>query len=217
MGHWGAKLVSRRDLSRSGSNPRRIGFALLCLSLAIGPSGCGSEDEDKPRDLTVSTSEPAGSGRQFISDEPRKTGESEIGEYIDDDKPVLERQELEDGLVVEDLRLGEGMVCPPGASVVLHYYATLEDGEVVDSTWKGDPAGPLSLSKLIPGWRSGVPGMRVGGVRRLKVPYQLAYGEEGSPPSVPPKADMTFVIELLEVRSFIRASASGARGPASGR
>ena len=84
-------------------------IVLICLG------GCGSEEEKQPRDLTVATSEPANSGRAFISDDPKKTGEPEIEKFVSKKRPALQRVEKSDGLVIEELRLGEGMADPqPG-------------------------------------------------------------------------------------------------------
>lgn len=104
------------------------------------------------------------------------------------------------GLVIHDLVVGTGKVCPPGATVTVHYRGTLEDGTEFDSSYKrGDPA-TFPLARLIKGWQEGIPGMQVGGKRKLVCPYPLAYGEAGKPPNIPPRATLTFEIELLDVK-----------------
>ena len=55
------------------------------------------------------------------------------------------------------------------------------------------------LPDMIQGWQEGVPGMKVGGKRRLTIPYALAYSEAGRPPRVPPRSDLIFEIELFDV------------------
>lgn len=102
-----------------------------------------------------------------------------------------------DGLVIEDVRVGEGDPCPPGATVVVRYTGTLPDGTVFDSTDSRGRAMTFELPRLIRGWQQGVPGMRPGGVRKLTIPYALAYGEQGRPPRIPPRADLMFEIELI--------------------
>lgn len=102
-------------------------------------------------------------------------------------------------LVVEDLTEGSGPECPPGATVNVHYKGTLMDGTVFDSSYdRGQPID-FPLANLIPGWQQGIPGMKVGGKRKLTIPYALGYGERGSPPVIPPRADLVFEIELLGV------------------
>ena len=113
---------------------------------------------------------------------------------------MTERQELAGGLVAEDIEMGEGAGCPHGATVKVHYRGTLEDGTQFDSSYdRGEPI-TFPLGNLIQGWQIGIPGMKVGGKRRLEIPYSLGYGERGAPPSIPPRANLVFDIELLGVQ-----------------
>ncbi len=102
-------------------------------------------------------------------------------------------------LKIEDLEVGDGKECPPGATVTVHYKGTLMDGTEFDSSYKRGQPIEFPLGNLIQGWQEGIPGMKVGGKRKLTVPYQLGYGERGSPPVIPPRADLIFEIELLGV------------------
>jgi len=109
-----------------------------------------------------------------------------------------------EGLKVWDVKEGTGEPCPPGATVTIHYTGWLTNGTVFDSTkpelsprpTDGKPA-TWPLTRLILGWREGIPGMKSGGIRRLYIPYMLGYGEGGYPPNIPPKADLLFEIELI--------------------
>jgi peptidylprolyl isomerase len=108
----------------------------------------------------------------------------------------------EDGLVIEDLQIGDGPSVPKGAAVVVHYKGTLKsDGTEFDSSYKRGQPAAFPLQNLIKGWQEGIPGMKPGGKRKLTVPYALAYGENGRPPVIPPKADLVFEIELVD---FVR-------------
>lgn len=100
---------------------------------------------------------------------------------------------------IEDIEVGGGDECPPNATVDVHYRGTLMDGTEFDSSYgRGDPIS-FPLQNLIEGWQDGIPGMRVGGKRKLTIPYAKAYGEMGSPPAIPPRSDLIFEIELLGV------------------
>ncbi|MCA3006241.1 MAG: FKBP-type peptidyl-prolyl cis-trans isomerase [Planctomycetaceae bacterium] len=105
---------------------------------------------------------------------------------------------LPGGVVVEDLVVGTGVTCKAGAVVTVHYRGTLTSGKVFDESFGGDPV-EFPLDQLIEGWQDGIPGMKVGGRRKLTVPWQKAYGAEGMPPEIPPKANLVFEIELLDV------------------
>lgn len=106
------------------------------------------------------------------------------------------------GLKIEDLVEGTGQEAKKGDLVTIHYKGTLENGTVFDSSYdKGQPfQTPIGQGSVIKGWDEGVPGMKVGGKRRLTIPPQLAYGERGQG-SIPPNATLIFELELVEVRS----------------
>lgn len=87
--------------------------------------------------------------------------------------------------------------------MVVNYTGWLsEDGTKFDSSLdRGTPFEfPLGAGQVIAGWDEGVATMKVGGKRRLIIPPELGYGEGGSPPTIPPNAELTFDIELLEIK-----------------
>lgn len=131
------------------------------------------------------------------------------------DGPAVERKELEGGLIIEDIKIGEGMEVKPGSAVVAHYHGTLKADPTVifDSSFRrGEPAA-FPLSGVIAGWQKGVPGMKVGGVRRLIIPADLAYGSQQKGADIPPNSDLVFIIQLLDAL-FIEDIKEGT-GPAA--
>ncbi len=113
--------------------------------------------------------------------------------------PAIKTITLEDGLVAEEIKIGEGYEVKPGGAVVAHYHGTLkEGGKVFDSSFqRGDPA-MFPLNSVIPGWQKGVPGMKLGGVRRLLIPAKLAYGDKSPSADIPPNSDLVFIIQLID-------------------
>lgn len=111
--------------------------------------------------------------------------------------PITEQVET---LRVIDLTEGNGNPVATGANITVHYTGALASTGVVFESSKdsGKPA-TFSLSGLIKGWQDGIPGMKVGGTRRLVIPYAQAYGEAGSPPKIPAKSDLVFDIELVSI------------------
>lgn len=101
----------------------------------------------------------------------------------------------------DDLVVGEGPEAEVGDTVKVHYRGTLADGTEFDSSRKHDRPFDFKIGagNVIKGWDQGVPGMKVGGKRKLSVPASLAYGERGHPPVIPPNATLTFEVELLDV------------------
>jgi len=84
-------------------------------------------------------------------------------------------------------------------TVVVHYRGTLVDGTVFDSSYdRGQPAS-FGVSQVIPGWTQALQMMKPGDQWLIQVPFNLAYGSRGSPPKIPPFADLIFRVELLNV------------------
>ncbi len=100
-----------------------------------------------------------------------------------------------------DITVGTGELAVPRRYYTVHYTGWLTDGTKFDSSYDHPGAKPFPFPygarQVIPGWDTGFEGMHVGGKRRLFIPYQLAYGESGRPPVIPPKADLIFDIELV--------------------
>jgi FKBP-type peptidyl-prolyl cis-trans isomerase len=104
-------------------------------------------------------------------------------------------------LVIEDLKLGDGAEARAGQSVTVHYVGTLTDGKKFDSSRdRGQGfAFKLGAGQVIKGWDQGVAGMKIGGLRKLTIPPELAYGDRGFPGAIPPRATLVFEVELLKV------------------
>ena len=102
-------------------------------------------------------------------------------------------------LVKQDLVVGTGDEVKAGATVTVHYTGGFASNGVIfeSSKDRGQPA-TFPLSAVIPGWTNGVPGMKVGGTRRLLIPYTQAYGENGNA-RIPGKSDLVFDIELISI------------------
>jgi peptidylprolyl isomerase len=103
---------------------------------------------------------------------------------------------------IEDIIVGSGREAKSGDTVVMHYTGTFDDGEKFDSSVdRGFPfETKIGVEHVIKGWDDGVPGMKIGGKRKLYIPYTLAYGEEGAGDVIPPLADLIFEVELLDIK-----------------
>ncbi len=119
-----------------------------------------------------------------------------------------------------DAKLGTGAAMASRKCVYAQYTGWLTNGTKFDSsrdtTPDGKPRAPIAFAqgvrRVIAGWDVGFEGMRVGGQRRLFIPYQLAYGEIGRPPAIPAKADLIFDVELMAVTDTLPRADAAPRG-----
>ena len=98
-------------------------------------------------------------------------------------------------LRIQVLAEGTGAPVTPGMTVRAHYVASMSDGHVVhDEDLPSEII--LGSTKTICGFERALAGMRPGEQRRIEVPWQLAFGDAGRPPEIPPRTDLVFVIDL---------------------
>jgi FKBP-type peptidyl-prolyl cis-trans isomerase len=112
---------------------------------------------------------------------------------------------MENGLVIEDLVVGDGAEAKDYNKVVVNYTGKLEDGSVFDSSLNPGRSPftfTLGAGSVIKGWDQGLKDMKVGGKRKLTIPSELAYGANGAGSAVPPNATLIFEVELLEVEAY---------------
>jgi peptidylprolyl isomerase len=104
-------------------------------------------------------------------------------------------------LTIEDLKVGTGAEAVAGQSVSVHYVGTLTSGKKFDSSRDRGEAFVFRLGAgmVIKGWDQGVAGMKVGGLRKLTVGPELAYGSRGYPPVIPANSTLVFEVELISV------------------
>lgn len=105
-------------------------------------------------------------------------------------------------LKIEDIKVGEGKQVSAGDTVLMHYSGTLTDGTKFDSSYdRGEPFETrIGVGQVIQGWDMGVPGMKVGGKRKLTIPPSLGYGATGAGDVIPPNATLIFEVELVEIK-----------------
>jgi len=120
-----------------------------------------------------------------------------VDKKTDDKKP--EFKETKSGLKYRVLKEGTGAKPKATDTVKVHYKGWLDNGKEFDSSYKKNMPIEFPLNGVIKGWTEGVQLVGVGGEIELEIPYELAYGERGRPPVIPPKARLHFTIELLDI------------------
>jgi len=118
------------------------------------------------------------------------------GTTLTDFEPITAVTELQ----IIDIIEGTGEEVAENATITAHYTGALcKDGTIFQSSHDmGDPV-TFGLNQVIPGWTKGVPGMKVGGTRRLIIPSQMAYGPVRAAANIPPNSDLVFDIELTAI------------------
>lgn len=103
-------------------------------------------------------------------------------------------------LEIIDTKIGDGETVNPGATITAHYTGALcKTGVIFQSSHDFGDAISFGLHQVIKGWTDGVPGMKVGGIRRLIIPSAQAYGSARASSSIPPNSDLVFDIELVAI------------------
>jgi peptidylprolyl isomerase len=103
-------------------------------------------------------------------------------------------------LQIIDIKPGDGETVPENATITAHYTGALaKDGTIFQSSHDFGDAISFGLNQVIQGWTKGVPGMKVGGTRRLIIPAVMAYGKNSPAANIPPNSDLVFDIELVKI------------------
>lgn len=172
--------------------------AACCLALGVGLGLAGCDDN---------TTSPAQT--------PRDTGGpavtvTEVVQPKLSTAPVVARFTHPTGLIIEDLKIGEGMPALPGAFVSFRHRGFVQaTGECYEDSYRAETPIEMSLAKAPKRLQYGLVGMRAGGVRRLIIPPDLAFGDRGIPREegegfvVPPGATVIYEVELVNLRQFI--------------
>ncbi len=104
-------------------------------------------------------------------------------------------------LQILDLVEGTGAAVEPNATITAHYTGALVvDGTIFQSSLDFGQPATFGLNQVISGWTQGVPGMKIGGKRRLIIPSAMAYGSQRAAANIPPNSDLVFDIELIAIK-----------------
>lgn len=108
-------------------------------------------------------------------------------------------EKLPSGVLFKSTKKGDGASPKATDKVSVHYHGTLIDGTVFDSSVERKQPATFGLNQVIKCWTEGVQKLKIGGKGTLYCPSDLAYGERGSPPKIPPGATLVFDVELLDI------------------
>jgi len=170
------------------------------------------EDANLDQDLVIATMQKVFAGEmekpdqaefnvaaKLVQDEQTKEQRVEGDDFIASNKEKEGVQVTDSGLQYIVIEEGDGESPTPADSVIVHYTGTLIDGTVFDSSVERGQPAQFGVSQVIPGWVEGLQLMKPGAKYKFFIPQDLAYGERGSPGSIPPFSALVFEVELLEI------------------
>jgi peptidylprolyl isomerase len=181
---------------------KRSGVLLLACGLLA--AGChGAQNTEAPATPPGGPAPGASATAPATTGTPEKTAGAPAKPAATSEKTTGGSEKvvtLPSGLKYVDLKVGTGESPKPGATVVVHYTGTLQDGTKFDSSRdRGQPFSfTLGNHEVIEGWDQGIATMKPGGRRKLIIPGNLAYGPTGNG-KIPPNATLIFDVELLRV------------------
>lgn len=175
------------------SSARRLVFAAVAAA-ALAVAGCGGDDEKAAAPPPAAAS-------------PSPTVAAEPGAISTDleQEPMIPKPSGDPPakLVKKDVVKGKGPRAKAGDQLSVQYTGvSFSTGQKFDASWDrgAEPFEfPVGGGQVIPGWDRGIPGMRVGGRRELIIPSELAYGPQGSPPTIGPNETLIFVVDLVKI------------------
>jgi peptidylprolyl isomerase len=196
-----ALLFTTSALAQTATKPATPATAAHPAARAAAP--CVKLPEISPKVPAVPAGLPCAKGLYTITTIPSVK--------LENISPLIVPDQLRETLGLEtstftlayiDTKIGTGPLAAPHKFYTIHYTGYLTDGTVFDSSRNHPPDNePITIEygkhNVIPGWDTGFDGMHVGGKRRLFIPFQLAYGPNGKPPTIPAKAELIFDVELV--------------------
>ncbi len=161
--------------------------------------------------------------RPKIFEMARKRQEAKAGSEKKKGKDAVDKaakeagaQQLPSGLVWKTLKAGTGASPTENDTVKVHYEGTLTDGTVFDSSYKRNQPAEFPLKGVVRCWTEGLQKMKIGETAQLTCPADIAYGDQGRPPTIPGGATLTFKVELLEIKAPAAAPPAPAASTAPG-
>ncbi len=166
--------------------------------LKMGIDDGASEDAKpkvEPREFLSKVGDLIRNRQKAFADKEKK----EATAFLEKAAGMEKADKTESGLIFVGTEEGSGESPKATDRVKVNYHGTLRSGEVFDSTKERNQPATFRLDRVIKCWNEGVQKMKVGGKAELYCPPEIAYGDRGAPPKIPPGAALKFEVELLEI------------------
>lgn len=190
--------VGRQLGDQLRNNPfKEFDIAAVQAGIADAIAGAASQvsDEDLNDAFSV-VSKKLQEQEQAAAKEAAAEGEKFLAENAKRDEVTV----TESGLQYEVITTGEGEKPAADSTVSVHYHGTFANGNVFDSSVERGQPAEFPVNGVIAGWTEALQLMTEGSKWKLTIPYNLAYGEQGSQGAIPPYATLVFDVELLSIK-----------------
>jgi FKBP-type peptidyl-prolyl cis-trans isomerase FkpA len=168
---------------------------LAVLKMGIDDGAAGNNPQIETDQYLAKVSDLIRTRQKKFAEQEQKASEK----MLEDAAKKEGAEKMESGLIFVSTEAGSGDSPKASDRVKVNYHGTLRSGEVFDSTRERKQPASFRLDRVIKCWNEGVQKMKVGGKAELYCPADLAYGERGAPPKIPPGAALKFEVELLEI------------------
>lgn len=191
---------------------QRIGIWIIAVVMVIGTIGSFAvivlANENGANDQTAQDKALADYQKQM--EEQQKKADELSSKYYSkfkkyQDSPAkFDADKVGDKVTTKDLKKGTGAEIKKDTKYQAYYIGWNPKGKEFDSSFDGKklkaPIDTSEISALIPGWETGVVGMKVGGVREVTIPSDLAYKDKGNGDNIPPNTPIKFVIYIIATK-----------------
>ncbi|WNJ20833.1 FKBP-type peptidyl-prolyl cis-trans isomerase [Pontibacter sp. G13] len=167
---------------------------------ALGEEGASALTDEQMRTLLAAFQQEVAAAQRRKADEAGQKARAEGEVFLEENGQKEGVVTTPSGLQYLVLQEGAGEHPTAASTVKVHYEGKLLNGEIFDSSIKRGEPIEFPLGGVIPGWTEGVQLMTPGAKYRFFIPYNLAYGERGAPPSIGPYETLIFDVELLEIK-----------------
>ncbi len=154
-----------------------------------------SKPKVEPREFLAKVGDLIRGRQKAFADKEKK----EATAFLEKAAGMDKAEKTDSGLIIVSTEEGAGESPKATDRVKVNYHGTLRNGDVFDSTKERKQPATFRLDRVIKCWNEGVQKMKVGGKAELYCPPEIAYGDRGAPPKIPPGAALKFEVELLEI------------------